>query len=73
MATGNYGIKRPADVSPSDVEVFLHYSSNRDSNTTPVFKKLNSSDILSPVFHNTETGGGNVYGSDWWFIRLNFG
>ena len=60
MATGNYGIKRPADVSPSDVEVFLHYTSNRDSNTTPVFKKLNSSDILSPVFHNTETGGGNA-------------
>tara|TARA_R110000803_G_scaffold48837_4_gene101529 strand:+ start:45343 stop:46251 length:909 start_codon:yes stop_codon:yes gene_type:complete len=57
MATGNYGIKRPADVTPSDVEVFLHYASDRDSNTTPVFKKLTASDILSPVFHNDETGG----------------
>ena len=42
MATGNYGIKRPADVTPSDVEVFLHYASDRDSNTAPVFKKLNA-------------------------------
>ena len=57
MATGNYGIKRPADVTPSDVEVFLHYASDRDSNTAPVFKKLNASDILSPVFHNDVTGG----------------
>lgn len=57
MATGNYGIKRPADVSPSDVEVFLHYTENRDATNVPVFKKLNSGDILSPVFHNSETGG----------------
>lgn len=57
MATGNYGIKRPADVSPSDIEVFLHYTSDRDANNAPVFNKLNASDVLSPVFHNNETGG----------------
>ena len=24
MALGNYGIKRPADVSPEDVEIIVH-------------------------------------------------
>lgn len=57
MATGNYGIKRPADVSPSDVEVFLHYTENRDASSAPVFKKLNSSDVLTPIVHNNVTGG----------------
>lgn len=57
MATGNYGIKRPADVSPSDVEVLYHYTSDRDSTTAPILKKLNASDVLSPVMHNSNTGG----------------
>jgi len=40
MATGNYGIKRPADVSPSDMEMFLHYTPSRDANFTDSFTKL---------------------------------
>ena len=26
MATGNYGIKRPADVSPNDIDMYVHYA-----------------------------------------------
>ena len=26
MALGTYGITRPADVSPEDVEIILHYT-----------------------------------------------
>ena len=30
MALGAYGITRPADVSPDDVEIILHYTPSRD-------------------------------------------
>ena len=48
---------RPADVSPEDVEILLHYVANRASTTEPTLTKLDSADILTPVFHNSETGG----------------
>lgn len=54
---GSYGIKRPADVSPEDVEIILHYTPSRDASETVVLKKLNAVDILTPLFHNTDTGG----------------
>jgi hypothetical protein len=57
MAVGSYGTIRPADVSPEDVEILLHYVANRASTTEPTLTKLDSADILTPVFHNTETGG----------------
>jgi hypothetical protein len=57
MAVGSYGTIRPADVSPEDVEIILHYVANRASTTEPTLTKLDSSDILTPVFHNSETGG----------------
>lgn len=55
MAVGSYGIIRPADVSPSDVEILYHYTPNRLSTNTPILKKLVSEDILTPIFHNSET------------------
>ena len=55
MAVGSYGIIRPADVSPSDVEIFYNFTSDRLSTTTPILKKLVSEDILTPVFHNSDT------------------
>ena len=55
MAVGSYGIIRPADVSPSDVEILYHYTPDRLSTTIPNLKKLVSEDILTPVFHNSET------------------
>ena len=57
MAVGSYGTIRPADVSPEDVEILLHYVANRASTTEPTLTKLDSADILTPVFHNSETGG----------------
>jgi hypothetical protein len=57
MALGTYGINRPADVSPEDVEILLHYTASRDVTNNFVLKKLNASNILTPYFHNGETGG----------------
>ena len=59
MSIGSYGIIRDADVSPDDVDIFYHYVSDRNSSTTPILKKLISTSILTPVFHNDVTGGLN--------------
>jgi hypothetical protein len=55
MAVGSYGIIRPADVSPSDVEILYHYTANRTSTADVTLKKLVSEDILTPVYHNDAT------------------
>jgi hypothetical protein len=57
MAVGSYGIVRPADVSPADVEILYHYVSGRTTSADATIKKLDSEDVLSPIFHNGETGG----------------
>jgi len=55
MAVGSYGTIRPADVSPSDVDIFLHYVPNRLSTSEVTLTKLSSEDILTPVYHNDDT------------------
>lgn len=55
MAVGSYGIIRPADVSPADVEIFYHFVSGRTSNAPVTLTKLNAESILTPVFHNENT------------------
>ena len=55
MAVGSYGTIRPADVSPSDVEIYFHYVSDRSATSPDNFKKLDSEDVLTPVYHNGET------------------
>ena len=55
MAVGSYGIIRPSDISPQDVEIFYHYVADRLSTSEVTLKKLNSGDILTPVFHNLST------------------
>ena len=57
MALGSYGIQRPSDVSPEDVEIILNYSPSRDVSQETQLKKLNAVDILSPIYHNESTGG----------------
>ena len=59
MALGTYGITRPADVSPEDVEIILHYTPSRDVTDNFLLKKLNAANILTPYFHNSDTGGNN--------------
>ena len=55
MAVGSYGIVRPADVSPADVDIFYHYTSGRTTTATVEMKKLVSEKVLTPVFHTVDT------------------
>jgi len=57
MALGTYGTTRPADMSPEDVEIILNYTPSRDQTDTFQLKKLSAVNILTPYFHNSETGG----------------
>jgi hypothetical protein len=57
MATGTYGTIRPADVSPEDVDVILHYTPSRDDTADFVLTKLQSAEVLRPYFNNNDTGG----------------
>ena len=57
MSVGSFGNIRGADVSPADVEIYYHYVSGRTATSSVTFKKLISTDILTPVYHNDETGG----------------
>lgn len=58
MALGTYGITRPADMNPDDVEIIMIYTPSRDYTATPIIKKLDASKLLTPYFNNTSTGGG---------------
>lgn len=55
MAVGSYGTIRPADVSPEDVEILLHYAADRGATTDSTLTKLDSAAILSPLYHNANT------------------
>lgn len=55
MSSGSYGVIRPADMSPDDVEIIYHFTPNRLSTSEVTLKKLNSNNILTPVYHNTDT------------------
>jgi len=55
MAVGSYGIIRPSDVSPEDVEIYFHYVADRNSTSTVTLKRLSSAEVLTPVYHNIDT------------------
>ncbi len=57
MSTGTYGTIRPADVSPEDAEIILHYTPTRDETNNFTLKSLNAPNLLRPYFHNSATGG----------------
>jgi hypothetical protein len=57
MSIGVFGTVRPADVSPADVEIFYHYVIDRAVTSEVNFLKLDSLDILTPIYHNSQTGG----------------
>ena len=60
MAVGSYGIVRPSDVSPADVEILYHYVSGRTTDVIPVLKRLTPTiDYLTPVYHNDQTDTSN--------------
>jgi hypothetical protein len=55
MGIGVYGVKRPADVDPSDIEVIVLYSKNRNATEAQKVTKLNGTDVIKPVFDPTNT------------------
>ena len=55
MATGTYGISRPADITPDDVEIFYHYTPSRDKVGNTTLLKLNPSEVLIPIDNPNKT------------------
>lgn len=55
MATGTYGIVRPADVTPDDVEIFYHFTPSRDTIGNQNLIKLNSNDVLLKINNPNRT------------------
>ena len=61
MATGTYGIVRPADISPDDVEIFYHYTPSRDKIGNPNLIKLDANAVLQKI-DNPNKGLSDVTG-----------
>ena len=40
MALGAYGIKRPADVLPDDVQIIVHFTPNRDATSSAIISDI---------------------------------
>lgn len=55
MATGTYGIVRPADISPDDVEIFYHYTPSRDSIGNTSLIKLDANEVLIKLDNPNKT------------------
>jgi hypothetical protein len=60
MAIGVYGVKRPADVSPSDIEIIVIYSQTRNSTDKQTITKLSGVQVMKPMMSNTALGGSAV-------------
>ena len=60
MATGNYGVVRPSDVGPEDVEIILHYTPSRDETTNFTLTKLDSLQYLRPYYNNSNISDGTT-------------
>lgn len=61
MATGTYGIVRPADISPEDVEIFYHFTPSRDKIGNPELIKLDPNEVLIKL-DNPNKSQSNVTG-----------
>lgn len=60
MGIGTYGIKRPADVSPADIEIIVIYNKSRNSIDDQIITKLSGAEVLSPIYNNASTGGSDI-------------
>lgn len=49
MATGTYGVVRPADITPDDVEIFYHFTPSRDKIGNPNLIKLDANEVLIKI------------------------
>lgn len=57
MATGNYGIVRPADVQVNDVDIFYTYTPNRDLPPQQPVQRLDANVVLTPISHPDDVNG----------------
>lgn len=55
MATGTYGIVRPADISPDDVEIFYHFTPSRDTLGNTTLNKLDPREVLLKIDNPNKT------------------
>lgn len=55
MGNGTYGIRKPANISSEEVEIFYHYRPTRGSEAAGFseFKKLDASEVFSPAKYET--------------------
>ena len=53
--SGMYGTVRPSDVSPDDVEIIYHFTPDRNTASDVDLLRIDGKDILTPVFHNSDT------------------
>jgi hypothetical protein len=58
MATGNYGIVRPATISTSDMEIYFTYSPSRDVRPTIPLTPLDPNQVISRFNHPTPNTNG---------------
>ena len=58
MATGTYGIVRPADVTPDDVEIFYTFTTSRDKQSSNLIKISNPNDVLIKANNPNRTQSG---------------
>lgn len=49
MSNGTYGIVRPADINPDDVEIFYHYTPSRDKVGNTELNRLDPNDVLIKI------------------------
>jgi hypothetical protein len=62
MATGTYGIVRPADVSPDDIEIFYNFTPSRNTPSTDLVKIPNPNDVLIKANNPNRTTGFEMFG-----------
>lgn len=58
MATGNYGIVRPATVTTDDMEIYYTYAPSRDVAPTIPIRSLVPSQVITRFNHPTSNAGG---------------
>lgn len=59
MATGNYGVIRPADVQPKDVQIFYNFSPSRNVAAGDLFE-LDAISLLRPYTSPLDVNGNTV-------------
>ena len=60
MAIGVYGVKRPADVDPNDIEIVVIYTKTRNAGEAQTITKLLGNQVIKPVMSTPDFGGKDV-------------